>query len=130
MIGAVTGGRCRSASADDDDEPNVGTGTRTSVHTFLLSLPGRRACRAHGDQGKREAPSRYGRGRRQCAMAPGRAPVIAWITHRRQDRTPPPWSSFGTAGRRGVALSHWGLRLEPAPPVLTVGVSRRFRSVA
>ena len=30
----------------------------------------------------------------------------------------------------GASLSHWGLSLKPARSVLTVGVSRRFRSVA
>ena len=104
---------------------NDGTGTRTSVHTSssrkpVTHLP---VLREAGKT-RKPPPGQFGRGHRQCTHAadPGQlAPGF---------RKPPPWSSFGTARRRGSSLSHWGYSLVPAVSVLTVGVSRRFRSVA
>jgi hypothetical protein len=81
---------------------SMGSGvvTRPPLCTAPHILP-EDACGAE----KRYAPSRSGRGHRQCFWAGG---CSRYTLYEQVRQTPPPWSSFGTAGRRGVALSHCG----------------------
>ena len=123
--------------------------TRASVHRSLSSLP----RRARGRGPTKYAPS-DGRARRRTIHLPHGStgtllcqkgqpvggPRCGDIRGRRPAVLSPAWPAITPSSRasalRGVEwsggplLSHLGLRLMPAEPVLIVGVSRRCRSVA
>jgi hypothetical protein len=101
------------------------TTTGASVHK--TNAPFSLSARAWGNK---NPPSR-------CFLERGSADIIghgwhAIRTPRALTALPPHKLSFSTVRRRCLlqVISRFGSRLNPASPVLTVGVSRRFRSAA
>jgi hypothetical protein len=91
--------------AAGNDEPNVGTGTRTSVHTSSSQCPAARpACACGGENGK-PPPGEPGGGTGSAVRPAGRSVGRCAISR----RAPPLWSSFGTARRRGACPQPLGV---------------------